>query len=120
MDKTKLKKYKDLLLETKSDILKELELEQEYINYNEHGDLVDMADNLIQNEIISKLSDMDFEKINLIDAALEKIENGTYGICEVTGKNIPEARLNAIPWTRYSIEAAAEIEKERQKSQDLR
>lgn len=41
-----------------------------------------------------------------IDAALERIENGVYGICEVTGKLISKARLRAIPWTRYCIEYA--------------
>jgi len=39
-----------------------------------------------------------------IDEALARIENGTYGICETTGEPIPEARLNAVPWTRFSAE----------------
>lgn len=40
-----------------------------------------------------------------IDAALNRMEDGTYGICEKTGKDIPYERLKAVPYTRYSIDA---------------
>jgi RNA polymerase-binding protein DksA len=39
-----------------------------------------------------------------IDAALKRIDDGTYGVCEVCGKPIGEERLRAIPWTRYCID----------------
>ena len=45
-----------------------------------------------------------------IEAALNRIRSGTYGICELTGKPIEEERLSAIPWTRYSAEAQRELE----------
>ena len=41
-----------------------------------------------------------------IDAALMRIKEKSYGICEHTGKAIPKKRLNAKPWARYTIEAA--------------
>ena len=42
---------------------------------------------------------------NLVDVldAIRRIERGTYGICEMTGKRIEAERLRAIPWTRYSL-----------------
>jgi DnaK suppressor protein len=46
-----------------------------------------------------------------IDEALKRIENGTYGICEMCGKAIPHARLEALPFTRYTVECQAELEK---------
>lgn len=46
-----------------------------------------------------------------IDQALKRIENGTYGVCEMSGKAIPKARLEALPFTRYTVECQAEIEK---------
>ena len=46
-----------------------------------------------------------------IDDALERIEIGTYGICEGSGKPIPKARLRAIPWARYCVEHARLLEK---------
>jgi RNA polymerase-binding protein DksA len=45
------------------------------------------------------------EYILHINEALERIENKTYGICQVTGKPIAKGRLEAVPHTRYSIEA---------------
>src|SRR5262249_25692569 len=47
-----------------------------------------------------------------IDEALERIREGTYGICELTGKKIETARLDAIPWTRFTAEAENQLEKE--------
>ena len=48
-----------------------------------------------------------------VEAALRRIEDGTYGICEFSGKRIPAARLKAIPWTRYTAPVEAEFEKAR-------
>jgi RNA polymerase-binding transcription factor DksA len=48
-----------------------------------------------------------------VEQALDRIRNGTYGICEATGKKISTARLEAIPWTRFSAEAERQLEKER-------
>ena len=46
-----------------------------------------------------------------IDAALKKIEVGQYGACEISGKPIPHARLEALPFARYTVECQAELEK---------
>ncbi len=46
-----------------------------------------------------------------IDEALKRIESGTYGNCEMSGKPIMKARLEALPFTRYTVECQAEIEK---------
>lgn len=53
------------------------------------------------------------EALSEIDAAIKRIENGTYGICEVTQKPIAKERLLAVPFTRYSAEAQKEIERNR-------
>ena len=45
-----------------------------------------------------------------IEEALNRIRNGTYGVCEITGKPIEPDRLEAIPWTRFSLEAQRELE----------
>ncbi len=47
-----------------------------------------------------------------IDEALDRIRAGTYGICELTGKPIEVARLEAVPWTRFSAEAEKQMERE--------
>lgn len=48
--------------------------------------------------------------IHEVLAAIRRIERGTYGICELTGKPIEASRLQAIPWTRYSLEGQRELE----------
>ncbi|MBT61883.1 MAG: conjugal transfer protein TraR [Puniceicoccaceae bacterium] len=46
-----------------------------------------------------------------IEAAILRIKDGSYGICEITEKPIPAARLTAVPFARYSVEGQAEHEK---------
>lgn len=46
-----------------------------------------------------------------IDQALKRVETGSYGICEMSGKPIPHPRLEALPFTRYTVECQADIEK---------
>jgi RNA polymerase-binding transcription factor DksA len=58
---------------------------------------------------LSAVQDRLFE----IDEALRRIENHTYGVCELTGKPIPRERLRAIPWTRFTKDVEARLERER-------
>ena len=44
------------------------------------------------------------QAVDEIDAALERLKKGTYGICVVSGKNIPKERLRAIPWAAERVE----------------
>jgi DnaK suppressor protein len=46
-----------------------------------------------------------------IEEALKRIENGTYGVCEMSGKPIPPARLEALPFARLTVECQAEFER---------
>ena len=47
-----------------------------------------------------------------IDEALKRLANGVYGICEISGKNLLHARLEAIPFARYTVECQSQIEKQ--------
>lgn len=57
------------------------------------------------------LAAADRRLIKEIDDALGRIEAGTYGICELTKRQISAERLDELPWARYSIEAARELER---------
>ena len=57
--------------------------------------------------LLSQEQDALFE----IDEALKRIAKGTYGVCEMSGKNIPKARLEARPFARFTVECQGEIEK---------
>jgi DnaK suppressor protein len=54
-----------------------------------------------------------------IEEALKRVDAGTYGICEMSGKPIPQARLEAIPFARFTVECQTQIEK-RQKAVHVR
>jgi DnaK suppressor protein len=51
-----------------------------------------------------------------IDQALKRIELGTYGTCEMSGKQIPRARLEAIPFARFTVECQSQLEKQNRAS----
>lgn len=55
------------------------------------------------------------EMVKEIDEALQRIENGTYGICEATHKPITKARLHAKPWARYCLEYKQSQEQNRRR-----
>jgi RNA polymerase-binding transcription factor DksA len=47
-----------------------------------------------------------------IEEALKRIELGTYGVCEISGKQIPTPRLEALPFARYTVECQTEVERQ--------
>lgn len=69
------------------------------------------TDNFDRDFALSLLSS-DQDALYEIEEAIKRIEKHTYGICELTGKPIPKARLEAIPWTRFTVEAQAQLERE--------
>ncbi len=115
MNKKKLEKYKEILLQEKTKIL-QANLNNdamENLGVNESGDMVDIASKLYQTDFFLQMADYDKEKLQLLDKALEKIANGSYGICEGLNKPIEEKRLDAIPWTPYCIEYAQTLSKKK-------
>jgi RNA polymerase-binding transcription factor DksA len=54
------------------------------------------------------------EALNEVEQAIRRILDGTYGICEATGRRIAPARLKAIPWARFALEPEREIESRRE------
>ena len=57
-----------------------------------------------------RLSETQASILRDLDAALQRIQDGTYGVCEAAGERIPRGRLRALPWTRYCIECARSLE----------
>ena len=69
------------------------------------------TDNFDRDFALSLLSS-DQDAMYEIEEALKRIERNTFGVCEVTSKAIPKARLEAIPWTRFTVEAQAQLERD--------
>ena len=68
--------------------------------------LGDTASDTYDRELEEGLDEGVRQTLSQIDAALQRIEEGTYGVCEIDHKPIPEDRLRAIPWTTRCIEHA--------------
>lgn len=113
--------FKTLLLQRRREIHKNVhEIEGETLRKSRldaSGDLssmpihmADLGTDNFQQEFSLGLMDSERQIITEIDDALHRIEAGTYGICEGTGKPIAKARLEAQPWARYSVEYARMME----------
>lgn len=64
--------------------------------------LGDAATDAFDRDLTLSLVSFEQEKLYEIEAALKRIDDGSYGICELTGQPIPQRRLQAVPWTRFS------------------
>ena len=73
--------------------------------------LADAGTDSFETENTLGLVESERKLIADIDDALDRIESGTYGICEGSGKPIPKTRLRAIPWARYCVEHARLLER---------
>ena len=72
--------------------------------------MADIGTDTYQQELALGLMEGERKLLQQIDEALDRINQGTYGICLGTGKRIGRARLEARPWARYSVEYARMIE----------
>lgn len=117
-----IKHFKEMLLEKRREILRNVsEIEEETLRKSRldaSGDLssmpihmADLGSDNYEQEFVLGLMDSERRLLREIDDALQRIEDGIYGICEGTGKPIPKARLKAQPWARYCVEYARMLEK---------
>ena len=108
-------KFYQHLIELRDQLLKQMsglakESAQELAGYSLH--MADSGTDNFDRDFALSLLSSDQDAIYEIEEALKRIEKDTYGICELTGKPIPKARLEAIPWTRFTVQAQAQLERE--------
>ncbi len=108
-------KFYQRLLELRDQLLRQMnglakESAQEMAGYSLH--MADSGTDNFDRDFALSLLSSDQDAIYEIEEALKRIEKQTYGICELTGKTIPKSRLEAIPWTRFTVQAQAQLEKE--------
>jgi DnaK suppressor protein len=114
LTKKQLKELEEKLISEKNRILKHLnELKEEVDTGPEllSGDPVDVASAEVSQASIAKLGDREKKLLKLINHALEKMKDESYGICEHSGDEIPFKRLQISPWAKYTVEAKEEIER---------
>ena len=113
--KAEWQKYYRNLLDLRERLLNQMsglakESAEEMAGYSLH--MADSGTDNFDRDFALSLLSADQDAIYEIEEALKRIEKGTYGVCELTGKTIPRARLDAIPWTRFTVEAQAQLERE--------
>jgi DnaK suppressor protein len=69
------------------------------------GDEGDLSSENFEIELTLSTMQSQTKRVNEIDEALKRIDEGSYGVCEDTGDLIPIPRLEAVPWTRLSVAA---------------
>jgi RNA polymerase-binding transcription factor DksA len=100
-----LRKY---LLTRQDDLVADAKEEQ--TTFSQH--MADAATDSFDRDFALSRASSEQDAVYEIDAALDRIRDGSYGICEMTGKPIEAARLEAIPWTRFSLGAEELLEKQ--------
>ena len=98
--------YRKKLLKMREDILnKAKKLKEDSYSLGTDGiqDMADAASNTYTADILMSISDNDLRLLKDIDNTLDKMEKGTYGICEECEEKISEKRLEANPVARYCI-----------------
>jgi len=82
--------------------------------YGQH--MADAGTDTFDRDFALSLVSSEQDALSEIDAAIKRIRDGTYGICEITSKPISKERLLAVPFTRHSAEAQKQIERNRHHS----
>ena len=116
LKKDEIESFKKSLLEMKSQlgaslrsVSDDVKASEESKGYSQHQ--ADEGTDDFGQTISIEVSSKEQEMIRQINRALEKIEEGTYGICDVTGEEIPLRRLEAVPYATMTVAIQEKIEK---------
>jgi RNA polymerase-binding transcription factor DksA len=123
----KFKRYHKLLIDLRKHLTEGIERHSEETlkrsvkddsgdlsSYGQH--MADAGTDTFDRDFALSLVSNEQEALSEIEAAIKRIRDGTYGICEVTAKPISKERLLAVPFARYSAEAQKQIERNRHHS----
>lgn len=117
LGRKELNYYRDLLLMKRRQLVGDLNAMEDSALRSGGGNLshmpIHMADigtDTFDQDFTLSLAENERQQLREIDQALQRIEDGTYGVCQMTGKVIPKTRLEAKPWAKTTVEAARMIE----------
>jgi RNA polymerase-binding transcription factor DksA len=116
-----LRVYRDRLLKYRARLLIDLDaIEKEALNLNADIShmpihMADVGSDVYDQDLKLGMAASERKRIRDIEDALVRIKKKTYGVCHITGDKIPEARLQAKPWAKYTKESAEKIERQASK-----
>jgi len=118
LTKKEMDGYRKILLRKRSELVGDIANMEDEALRQSSGSLSQLPQHMaeqgtdtFEQSLSLDLAAVDRSLIREIDDALKRIDEGTYGMCERTGKPINPERLAELPWARYSIEAARELER---------
>jgi len=114
IDKKTLARFKKILLKEREQIVGDVK--QSYESSQEMGqdgtqDIGDEAANIYNKQILLSINETERLRLQEVDEALDRIENGTYGICEECGGPISLRRLEVRPVAKYCVPCLTKLEK---------
>ena len=118
MNAKKLKKFKDLILEEKRKTLDELlsgNETYEALKQEAHGDMADIAFQTYEKQSLVNSSQKDKDKLEALNNALKRIDDGSYGKCIDCKEEISDDRLTAIPYTLRCVNCMSKYEDKRRR-----
>ena len=107
MDKKKAEYYKKRLVTTQEELLRlvtKSERDGREADEEATQDIADKAANSYTKEFLFHQSDENRRLLQLVDEALDRLKNGTYGLCVSCQEEVQGKRLEAVPWARHCIE----------------
>lgn len=116
LKKAEVEKFKKKLLDLRNQITKtyqgtaaEVKTPDEATGYSQHQ--ADQGTDDFDRTINMQLTEREFGILRQIDRALEKIDEETYGVCDISGEEIPIKRLEAVPYATMTVKAQEKLEK---------
>lgn len=116
MKKSDLDHFKKRLIDLRAQVMRSLQGTKKEVTepdeakgYSQHS-ADEGTDDFVKN-INLEVTNKEFGLLRQIDRALEKIEDGSYGVCDITGEEIPFKRLEAIPYATMTVKAQEKFEK---------
>jgi len=114
MKKNKLKHFQSLLENICTEIVGDVEKAHHNKKSNEVEQMADISDDAARSygkKLQGDLEEQEWVKLKQVEAALKKVGDGEYGICEQCEQEILETRLEIMPYTEFCIQCLSEIEK---------
>lgn len=117
LSETDKNKFRRLLLSKRAEIIGDVgSMQNSVLNRNNDmshspSHMAEVGSDNYETENILGLVESEIKLLVEIEEALKRLEKETFGVCEENGEFIPKARLKAIPWTRYCVKCASQIQK---------
>lgn len=113
MDKKKLEAFRKKLEERQQSLRKAVSRTEEdgrIADQDSAQDIADRAASSYTKEFLFSVSNNDRQLLQMVETALQRIREGSFGECVNCGNEINPKRLEAVPWTRYCIECQEKLE----------